>query len=199
MKRSLQSCIDESEGDAPTCQDPAVETNIQLFFSRSRKEDNAGVRVEDWKKKLSNFWPQRININGKEYPSVEHAFQAAKALCSNKPELALQFECGGSVGDSPQAAKRAGGKTAFKIQGAELDASKWESIRDHEMIAALVARTKVDKEYVEILRRSKELGIYLLHFERQGKISYWGGAIGAGGIVGENRLGKMLMSLRDNV
>ena len=29
---------------------------------------------------LSNFWPVKVKLDGLEYPSVEHAFQAAKSL-----------------------------------------------------------------------------------------------------------------------
>jgi predicted NAD-dependent protein-ADP-ribosyltransferase YbiA (DUF1768 family) len=44
------------------------ENKIQGFFGEYR-----------W---LSNFWPVKIHFEEKTYPSVEHAYQAAKCLYS---------------------------------------------------------------------------------------------------------------------
>jgi len=35
---------------------------------------------------LSNFWPVKVELDGLEYPSVEHAFQAAKTLDARERE-----------------------------------------------------------------------------------------------------------------
>src|SRR5690242_10753270 len=35
---------------------------------------------------LSNFWPVKVELDGLEYPSVEHAFQAAKTLLPQERE-----------------------------------------------------------------------------------------------------------------
>lgn len=35
---------------------------------------------------LSNFWPCTVVLDGKEYPSVEHAYQAAKTLHEDERE-----------------------------------------------------------------------------------------------------------------
>merc|ERR1712146_659542 len=142
--------------------------------------------IKDWRKRLSNFWPSVVVIDGRKYPSVEHAFHAAKALSSNKPEVALLFECGGRFGASPEAAKRAGGRAGFARLGATLDIVKWNLERDGATMAALKARAQADDEYRKILLRTKELGVHLLHFERQAKKAYWGGAVDrvSGEIVG---------------
>ena len=68
-------------------------------------------------------------------------------------------------------------------------------------MAALKARAHADGEYRTILLRTKELEVHLLHFERQASKSYWGGAVdrASGEIVGVNRLGTMLMELRESL
>ena len=154
--------------------------------------------MADWRKRLSNFWRSEISVDGKRYPSVEHAFHAAKAKCSNKPELANEFEIGGMVGADPAAAKKAGGRAAFKKSGASLDLAKWDAERDTETLKALRARLDSDQGFRSILQATAQRDLHLLHFERQGRKSYWGGCIdqATGEAVGANRLGEMLMELR---
>merc|ERR1719231_1892886 len=71
---------------------------IVQFYSKSKDSDDLGLGIPDWRKRLSNFWPCVIEVDGRRYPSIEHCFHAAKALCSSKPEIAVDWECGGSVG-----------------------------------------------------------------------------------------------------
>ena len=55
----------------------------------------------------------------------------------------------------------------------------------------------VDPLFRRILAAVRERGWYLLHFERGGATSYWGGSVSkqSGERVGTNRLGEMLMDL----
>ena len=200
----MKRAADADEGD--DCETRSVRprpaTNVKQFYSKSKDDDDLGLGLKDWRKRLSNFWPCVIVINGRKYRSVEHAFHAAKAYLSDKPEIALNFECGGSVSASPGAAKKAGGRAGFARHGATLDMAKWDLERDGATMAALKARAHADDEYCNILRRTKELGVHLLHFERQqASKAYWGGAIdrASGEIVGVNRLGEMLMELRESL
>lgn len=181
---------------ASDAQDGPQATQILQFYSKSKDMDDLGLGVCDWRKRLSNFWPCKIQIDGHAYPSVEHAFHAAKAACSDKPTMAANFRCGGRVGPSAQAAKSAGGKGAYKKMGASLDVAKWNAQRDDATMAALRARALCDPEFCMILRATA--GKRLLHFERHAAKAYWGGAIDAktGGVLGCNRLGEMLMTLR---
>ena len=41
---------------------------------------------------LSNFWPARVMLDGVEYPSTEHAYQAAKTLDKVTRERIRQIE-----------------------------------------------------------------------------------------------------------
>ena len=52
-----------------------------------------------------------------------------------------------------------------------------------------------DKEYNRILLRLKDMHVVLLHFDRGGSKSYWGGKYKDGEIMGENKLGKIMMDL----
>ena len=59
-------------------------------------------RFKDEYEFLSNFYPSPIyDNNGKEYPTVEHYFQAMKTLDSKKRELIR-------LAESPRKAKRIG-------------------------------------------------------------------------------------------
>jgi len=78
-----------------------------VFYSKSKDIDDLGLGRADWRKVLSNFHPVELNVDGRRYPSVEHAFHAAKARCSSNPSAAAHFEVGGSVPKAPLAAKKA--------------------------------------------------------------------------------------------
>lgn len=65
------------------------------------------------------------------------------------------------------------------------------------MMNVLKARYASDPMFRQILEATLKSNILLLHYERIGAKSYWGGAIKDGEIVGNNTLGKMLMTLRD--
>src|SRR5579864_1848661 len=56
---------------------------------------------------LSNFWPCSITYEATDYPSVEHAFQAAKTLNQNERLLIRSLP-------SPAQAKRAGKKVVLR-------------------------------------------------------------------------------------
>jgi len=200
MKRAADDSEPGAASDRARSVRPRPES-VKQFYSKSRDDDDLGIGIKDWRKRLSNFWPCVIEVNGRNYPSVEHAFHAAKAHSSDKPDIARHFECGGSVGASPEAAKKAGGRAGFARHGATLDMAKWDLERDDATMAALTARAHADEEYRTILRRTKDLGVHLLHFERQASKAYWGGAVdrASGEIVGGNRLGAMLMELRETL
>ena len=159
-------------------------------------------KLPEWRKILSNFHSIDITMEGKVYPSIEHYFQAAKALHSNKPELAILFEKGNKIGNQlPVEAKKAGSRKFYENNGMFLDTEKWNKNSEKIMYDALMARSLVDEKFNDILKNSYEENYYLLHFERSGKKSEWGGAIEeeTGNIVGKNRLGILLMILREEL
>jgi ribA/ribD-fused uncharacterized protein len=173
-----------------------------VFFSKSKDADDLGLGRPDWRRVLSNFYPAEITVDGRLYYSVEHAFHAAKARCSSNPSAAAHFEIGsGRVPKDPLAAKKAGGRSGFKKLGIVLDIEQWRAQRDIATMAALRARLSCDDLFRRILAAVHKKELTLLHFERGGTKSYWGGNIRkADGVqVGRNRLGEMLMDLAKEV
>ena len=172
-------------------------SKIELFYSKSKSKADLGKPIPaDWRRQLSNFWPQEVEVDGRKYPNPEAAFQAAKALMSSKPEMAKEFEVGGSIGPDPADAKKAGSKKAYKAAGATLKAADWDQVRNEAMMNVLKARYASDPMFRQILEATLKSNILLLHYERIGAKSYWGGAVKDGEIVGENMLGRLLMTLR---
>ena len=170
----------------------------ELFFSKSKSNQDLGKQVPaDWRRRLSNFWPAQVTIDGRTYPSVEAAFQATKALHSDKPEMAKDFEVGGIIGPDPVEAKQHGTHKVYVAKGAKLKTKEWEAARDAAMMKILQARYDQDEVFRQILEATKALNVKLVHFERTGANSYWGGSVKDGVVQGRNRLGEMMMALRE--
>ena len=151
----------------------------------------------NWRRILSNFHPSEIEVDGRRYNSVEHGFQAAKFLSSDRPREAKEFEIFGTVGCIPLDAKRAGSRTGFKRKQARLRAAEWEEKRDEVMMRLLRARWDCDLEFRHILQVTHAQQLELVHFERSGPRSYWGAHMcrKTGRVLGKNRLGGLLMQL----
>jgi hypothetical protein len=65
------------------------------------------------------------------------------------------------------------------------------------MFSALVGRARTDSDFARVLLEARSQRVTLLHFERSGARSYWGGSLRKedGQPQGRNRLGDMLMGL----
>ena len=123
---------------------------------------------------LSNFWPCPIEFDGEQYPSVEHAYQAAK---TDAPVLRQQVSKAGSA----SAAKKLGRKLPLS--------DKWESEK-LELMEYLVEQ-KFSIPYLKLA---------LLNTDQEELIEgnwwkdyFWGVCAG----IGENHLGKILMKVRE--
>lgn len=172
---------------------------ILQFYSKSKDGTELGPDiVPHWRKILSNFWMVTVSHKGNMFPSVEHFFQASKFKCSNKPECFTDFTVNGKYGNvDALTAKRKGSKTGFKSMGAILDVNKWNMCRVNIMREFIQSRYEQDEVFRQILNACRERGITLLHFERSGKKSFWGGSVSRndGNIQGENQLGKIMMEI----
>lgn len=171
-----------------------------VFFSKSKLASPLRHGLpRNWRQALSNFYPSNLTIEGTPYASIEHYFQGQKALCSDRPELADRFRADAADGVGPDAldAKKAGGRGAYKRAGATLSVPRWEARKQGVMQAALDARWEQDPLFRDVLRSTR--GLALLHFERAGARSYWGGSLRKtdGMPQGENHLGKLMTALRD--
>lgn len=74
--------------------------------------------------------------------------------------------------------------------GYSLDVSRWNEARVQVTLHLLRTRLGVDNDFQRILRASGTS--YLLHTDRAGQKSFWGGSDKGG----ENMLGQLLMQIR---
>ena len=125
---------------------------------------------------LSNFWPCKVEFEGIIFPSVEHAYQAAKTLdWEKRVEISLL--------SSPGEAKRAGKNLTLRPD--------WEEIKIPIMRELLIKKFS-DRELLNRLRQTKSQE--LLEGNHWGD-TFWGICRGQG----ENHLGKLLMEIREGV
>jgi len=169
--------------------------NVVKFYSKSRDIKDLNVGDINWRQYISNFTPSIIYINGKKYPSIEHAFQAGKYILGGFPSN--QFEVNGDIKtakDAKSAGSKKGMNKKYKLTTDQLH--EWNTTHAKTiMMQALIYRFNHDEEFKRILLATK--GRYLLHFERSGEKSIWGGSIKNNVIQGENMLGNMMMNIRD--
>jgi ribA/ribD-fused uncharacterized protein len=122
---------------------------------------------------LSNFWPSPIVLDGIIYPTVEHAFQAAKAVDWLERERIAALP-------TPGAAKRAGRLVTIRPD--------WERVKVGIM-EDLVRRKFADPELTGMLLAT---GAEELVEGNTWNDRFWGVCRG----VGCNELGKILMRVR---
>lgn len=128
---------------------------------------------------LSNFWPGEVVYEKHRYPSVEHAYQAAKTL-DKAAQRAIRFA------EKPGQAKKLGKKVEMrpdwdqiKLQVME-DLTRQKYNRNPELKAKLLATGDAD-----------------LQEGNTWNDTFWGINVKTG--EGENNLGKILMKVRDEL
>ena len=139
--------------------------------------------------RLSNFYPCEISVNGRLYQSVEHGYQAEKALCANDQarfHAILKAE-------TPSLAKKIGSDVAVNV--------KWIHVKREVMRKLLYAK----------FTQHPELGEYLCSTKGRNLIEgstddYWGAGVPLhskemieGDWLGRNELGRLLVSIRDEL
>jgi ribA/ribD-fused uncharacterized protein len=125
---------------------------------------------------LSNFYVAIVNLDGFNYPSVEHAYQAAKTLDSAERALIAMYR-------SPATAKQLGRKVKLR--------QDWEQIKETIMLDLL--RQKFTQ--VDMRQRLLNTGNARLIEGNYWNDIYWGVCNGKG----LNRLGVLLMQVRDEI
>lgn len=122
---------------------------------------------------LSNFWPAKVTLDGIEFPTVEHAYVAAKTLDVDKRREIAMVSTPGQV----------------KRLGRALDLrADWEDVKI-EVMGDLLWQKFHLAELREKLMNTGE--IELIEGNNWGD-TFWGVSHG----VGENHLGKLLMMVR---
>lgn len=153
-KKRKHNCIESS---------PIIPVIIP-FQSNSAALKNT-IFSPDTPRLLSNFALLDVGYNDQLYPSVEHAFQSAKYLCTSKPEYGLQFRTNGSI-KSPIDAKKAGSRAGMKKVGVELNISLWNAMKVDVMKALILSKVQRHKVIRDILVLARQNGIKLIHTSR---------------------------------
>ena len=126
---------------------------------------------------LSNFYPSPLEYDGVEYPTAEHAFQAAKTdVPVHKRQIAKA--------KSAVVAKHLGKMVTLR--------PGWEEVRDEVMLEVLRCKFR---DNAELADRLVATGKERLVEGNKWDDTYWG----MSGGVGENKLGKLLMRVRKEI
>lgn len=125
---------------------------------------------------LSNFYPAIVELDGVSYPTVEHAYQAAKTL-----DYKLREQVNSIM--KPGGAKRWGRKVALRYD--------WEIVKQAVMLSLL--RWKFARQ--PLRGRLLATGRATLIEGNVWGDTYWGLCEG----VGENKLGVLLMQVREEM
>jgi N-glycosidase YbiA len=125
---------------------------------------------------LSNFYPSPIIYGSIIYPTVEHAYQAAKSS-----DMSIRKQI--SLLNSPGKAKRAGQNVTLRLD--------WEEVKVEIMEDLIRIKFQNDDLYNKLLAT---IGEELIEGNNWGD-TFWGVCDS----VGENNLGKILMKIRDEM
>ena len=139
------------------------------------KQEERG-RIEEFQGEyrfLSNFYPCAVKFDGQFYPTVEHAYQAAKTYDKAAQNVIRQAE-------KPGQAKRLGRRVTLRPD--------WERVKESVMIGLL--RQKFSEPVLQ--KRLLATGQRELIEGNDWNDTYWGVCRGRG----ENKLGKLLMEVR---
>lgn len=129
---------------------------------------------------LSNFYPCTVQYEGMSYPSVEHAYQAAKTGdMPDRRKIANE--------SSPFKAKRLGSKVKLK--------ANWDSIKDSVMMSLLKQKFSQSDLAEALINTGNEILIEGNTWNDK----HWGCVYQNGDWVGKNHLGKMLMVIRNQL
>ncbi len=126
---------------------------------------------------LSNFYLCKVNIDGREYKTVEHYYQSEKAL--NPVDKARIM-----LAESPAKARRLGRQVKMR--------SDWDDVKDQIMYKGVKAKFTQNPEARAYLLATGDR--YLV--EDASFSPYWGS--GHDG-MGKNKMGKLLMQIRDEL
>ena len=131
---------------------------------------------------LSNFYNASCAFEGKVYPTVEHAFQAAKTLIPEEREEIRKAE-------TPGKAKRMGRSVTLR--------SDWEEVKTDIMRQCLRSKFKFAPLGIDLINTGDEELV-------EGNTWHdncWGNCTceQCANTPGENRLGKLLMEIREEL
>jgi len=129
---------------------------------------------------LSNFWKCRVVVYGVTYPSVEHAYQAAKCQFEADRDYIIRAP-------SPGRAKMIGQQVAM--------VEDWDKIKLEVMLRLLRAKF----EGGSLAKRLLATGDLELIEGNRWHDNYWGVCKCGKCCGGQNQLGELLMQVRDEI
>lgn len=122
---------------------------------------------------LSNFWPAKVWYDGVEYPTVEHAYQAAKTTIISERQLISEIGPAGEV-------KRLAKELTLRPD--------WDKVKLNIMQYLVRQKFKYDPLKQKLLNTE---GMELVETNNW-RDTFWGVCRGNG----DNHLGKILMKVR---
>ena len=128
---------------------------------------------------FSNFSPHPFELNGRQWPTSEHYFQAQK-FPGTEHEEAVR------LAKSPMIAARMGRSRERPLR------QDWETVKDDIMREALLAKFTQHPSLRSLLLGTENAEL----IEHTTNDSYWGDG---GDGTGKNRLGQLLMELREQL
>lgn len=136
------------------------------------------VRFSGYHQFLSNFYIATVYLDGESYPSVEHAYQAAKTIIPEEREIFRSPEF------SPSQAKKQGKKITLR--------NDWDKVK-LEVMEDLVRQKFQEYDLARLLKQTGD--------EELVEGNYWGDTFWGQCPVGEgfNHLGRILMKVRDEL
>lgn len=126
---------------------------------------------------LSNFYIVDVSYNGIKYPSSEHAYQAQKSGNNKVQRIFATLQ-------SPNDAKLLG--RAIRVR------EDWEKIKDLVMFNVVYAKFNQNSNLASLLRSTGKRQLIEGNYWND---IYWGVCKG----VGQNKLGLLLMQIRDQL
>ena len=129
---------------------------------------------------FSNFSRHPFELDGKQWLTTEHYFQAQKFPGNEAYQEKIRLE------KSPMVAARLGRSRAQPIR------PDWEQVKDELMKAALLAKFRQNKDIREILLSTGDVQLV----EHTKNDRYWGDG---GDGSGKNKLGLLLMEIREKL
>ena len=130
-------------------------------------------------KELSNFQKAKILLDGKEWPTVEHYFQAQKFTTEPNYQETIRSA------STPAKAKSLGASREHPIR------NDWDTYRDEVMKKALQAKFTQNDAMKQVLLSTGKRPLV-----EETSDAYWGQGRNK---KGKNRLGQLLMELRDTL
>jgi len=136
------------------------------------KEFSELSKIPSWRKKLSNFWEEEFELDGRKWLSVEHYYQGSKFKNNNnKYYLEFSLDSGSNLSKDPVMAKAAGGKTGklnnkqIRPPDIKVDDNFFTTDRNiEEMNRAQLAKFMQSDQLKQMLIATKDAR--LMHFQR---------------------------------